>query len=118
MRRAIIGMTVAAVAAFFVPSAATHSPAKYWLTSGHDSFSTPHEHADWVWAYAGDDLVSTADGSDEIHGGMGDDSLYGGYGDDYLEGGIGADVLVGGPGVDVCIGNSGADTFLGCEYGG
>lgn len=117
MRRQLVLIPVAAGAAFFMPAAQAHSPVMVSLTSGHDVYSTPHEHGDHVWGYAGNDTIATGDGADNIHGGMGADDLYGGYGNDWLEGGMGPDVLVGGPGYDICVGNSGDDVLLGCEAG-
>jgi Ca2+-binding RTX toxin-like protein len=56
---------------------------------------------------AGNDTVTTSNGSDQIDGGAGDDVLTGNAGNDTLIGGLGDDVLSGGEGTDFLVELSG-----------
>ncbi|MGE0720004.1 MAG: calcium-binding protein, partial [Alphaproteobacteria bacterium] len=83
---------------------------------------------DFIFAGAGDDIVSGHGGADFIVGGNGDDTMSGGSGDDLilgdlfgsdsnqtyddsLSGGAGADMILGGNGDDRIEGNEGNDSF-------
>lgn len=69
--------------------------------------------ANYVFADAGNDTVSGANGIDRISGEAGHDSLNGGGGNDKLYGGAGRDTLNGGLGNDKLYGGAGADRLYG-----
>ncbi|MCK9374310.1 MAG: putative Ig domain-containing protein, partial [Sulfuricurvum sp.] len=68
---------------------------------------------DYMFAFAGDDIIDGGDGMDFIYAGDGVDTLIGGEGNDYLFGENGNDTLYGGEGNDYLFGENGNDTLDG-----
>ena len=68
MRRFLVLLALAAVAAFFVPAAGAHHGRPVHLTTGHDTFIVNTSSDLHVWAYGGDDHVNTDTGKDWLEG--------------------------------------------------
>ncbi len=68
---------------------------------------------DIVFAYAGNDRITAANGKDEVYGAQDDDLLRGGAGNDELYGGSSNDRVSGEDGVDEVNGGSGSDNLVG-----
>jgi Ca2+-binding RTX toxin-like protein len=82
------------------------------LGSGNDSFSVfRNEHGVTASLHvnggAGNDVITTGDGTDRIDGGSGNDKLAGGKNGDWIYGSSGNDAIDGGEGADTLIGGSG-----------
>lgn len=82
------------------------------LGSGNDSFSVfRNEHGVTASLHvnggAGNDVITTGDGTDRIDGGSGNDKLAGGDNGDWIYGSSGNDAIDGGEGADTLIGGSG-----------
>ena len=103
------------------------------LTPYNDGYNSIYGNVkEVVYAYGGDDTVSTAGGDDVLYlhgghdrgyGGDGDDLAYGGAGEDRLYGGNGNDELIGGTHDDRLYGGNGNDDLDGGDdedviYGG
>lgn len=58
------------------------------------------EKINFLYGFAGDDVITASSGGDYLFGGAGKDSLTGDIGKDYFFGGSGADVMTGGGGKD------------------
>ncbi len=74
---------------------------------------TGSDSRDWLFGFAGDDVLSAAGGNDYVNGGAGNDLVNGGAGNDALRGGTGDDTLNGDAGNDNFIGEDGADLIDG-----
>ena len=68
---------------------------------------------DQVYGGDGADLITTGAGNDDAQGDAGNDTLFGGDGNDTLTGGDGADQLFGGANNDTLTGGAGSDTLDG-----
>ena len=74
---------------------------------------TGNDSTNYLYSFAGDDLLDGGSGIDYLYAGVGNDTLLGGIGNDNLYGEVGNDSLTGDDGNDLLTGGSGADVLDG-----
>ena len=81
--------------------------------NNEDNRLTGGEEEDFIYGFAGNDIIDGNLGDDQIYGGSGNDSLEGNGGNDFIYGDEGNDTILGGEGNDTLDGRNGDDFVYG-----